>query len=44
MKDIFLIGTLLMPAISQITDLQRLKAIQQAIRTAKTADDLQQLL
>ncbi len=34
----------LMPAISRITDLQRLKVIQQAIRTANTVEELQQLL
>ncbi len=34
----------LMPAISRITDLQRLKAIQQAIKTANTVEELQQLL
>ncbi len=34
----------LMPIISQITDLQKLKAIQQAIKTVNTVKELQQVL
>ncbi|MEH2320243.1 Rpn family recombination-promoting nuclease/putative transposase [Nostoc sp.] len=37
-------GLELMPIISQITDLQKLKAIQQAIRTVNTVNELQQIL
>ncbi|MEH1784794.1 Rpn family recombination-promoting nuclease/putative transposase [Nostoc sp.] len=37
-------GLELMPIISQITDLQKLKAIQQAIKTVNTVDELQQIL
>ena len=37
-------GLELMPIISQITDLQKLKAIQQAIKTVNTANELQQIL
>ncbi|BAY17416.1 hypothetical protein NIES21_32540 [Anabaenopsis circularis NIES-21] len=37
-------GSELMPNISQISDLQRLKAIQQAIKTVNTIEELQQLL
>ena len=37
-------GLELMPIISQITDLQKLKAIQQAIKTVNTVNELQQVL
>ncbi|MEH2407487.1 Rpn family recombination-promoting nuclease/putative transposase [Nostoc sp.] len=37
-------GSELMPIISQITDLQKLKAIQQAIKTVNTVNELQQVL
>ncbi|MCL6754671.1 Rpn family recombination-promoting nuclease/putative transposase [Nostoc sp. CCCryo 231-06] len=37
-------GLELMPIISQITDLQKLKAIQQAIKTVNTVNELQQIL
>ncbi|MEH2434537.1 MAG: Rpn family recombination-promoting nuclease/putative transposase [Nostoc sp.] len=37
-------GSELMPIISQITDLQKLKAIQQAIKTVNTVNELQQIL
>lgn len=37
-------GLELMPIISQITDLQKLKAIQQAIKTVNTANELQQIV
>jgi len=37
-------GLELMPIISQITDLQNLKAIQQAIKTVNTVNELQQIL
>ncbi|WP_369750794.1 hypothetical protein [Calothrix sp. PCC 7507] len=37
-------GLELMPIISQIHDLQRLKAIQQAIKIANTVAELQQVL
>lgn len=36
-------GLQLMPEISQITNLERLKAIQQAIKTVKNPDELRQL-
>ncbi|QFS46780.1 transposase [Nostoc sphaeroides] len=37
-------GLELMPIISQITDLQKLKTIQQAIKTVNTVNELQQIL
>ncbi|HYX15998.1 MAG TPA: Rpn family recombination-promoting nuclease/putative transposase [Nostoc sp.] len=37
-------GLELMPIISQITDLQKLKTIQQAIKTVNTGNELQQIL
>ncbi|MEH1825672.1 MAG: Rpn family recombination-promoting nuclease/putative transposase [Nostoc sp.] len=37
-------GLELMPIISQVTDLQKLKAIQQAIKTVNTVNELQQVL
>ncbi|MHC5822924.1 MAG: Rpn family recombination-promoting nuclease/putative transposase [Nostoc sp.] len=37
-------GSQLMPIISQLTDLQKLKAIQQAIKTVNTVNELQQIL
>ncbi|MEH2383688.1 MAG: Rpn family recombination-promoting nuclease/putative transposase [Nostoc sp.] len=37
-------GSELMPIISQLTDLQKLKAIQQAIKTVNTVNELQQVL
>lgn len=37
-------GLELMPIISKITDLQKLKAIQQAIKTVNTVNELQQVL
>ncbi|MEH2166848.1 MAG: Rpn family recombination-promoting nuclease/putative transposase [Nostoc sp.] len=37
-------GLELMPIISQITDLQKLKTIQQAIKTVNTVNELQQVL
>ncbi|WP_238361034.1 hypothetical protein [Iningainema tapete] len=37
-------GLQLMPQISQISDLERLTTIQQAIRTVNTLDELRQLL
>ena len=37
-------GSELMPIISQITDLQKLKTIQQAIKTVNTVNELQQVL
>lgn len=37
-------GLELMPIISQINDLERLKSIQQAIKTANTVEDLRQFL
>nr|WP_228058874.1 hypothetical protein [Nostoc sp. LEGE 06077] len=37
-------GLELMPNISQISDLQGLKAVQQAIKTVNTVEELQQLL
>ncbi|AFY41230.1 hypothetical protein [Nostoc sp. PCC 7107] len=37
-------GLELMPNISQISDLQQLKAIQQAIKTVNTVEELQQIL
>ncbi len=37
-------GLELMPIITQITELQRLKAIQQAIKTVDTVEELRQLL
>ncbi|MHC5857692.1 Rpn family recombination-promoting nuclease/putative transposase [Nostoc sp.] len=37
-------GLELMPIISQITDLQKLKAIQQAIKTVNTVNELQQIM
>ncbi|AUB37706.1 hypothetical protein COO91_03653 [Nostoc flagelliforme CCNUN1] len=33
-----------MPIISKITDLQKLKTIQQAIKTVNTVNELQQVL
>jgi len=33
-----------MPEISQINDLERLKAIQQAIKTVNTLEELQQII
>jgi predicted transposase YdaD len=37
-------GLQLMPQISPITDLERLAAIQQAIKTANTMDELRQII
>ncbi|MBD2776350.1 hypothetical protein ICL16_30910 [Iningainema sp. BLCCT55] len=37
-------GLQLMPEISQISDLERLTTIQQAIRTVNTLDELRQLI
>ncbi|WP_169221650.1 hypothetical protein [Brasilonema sp. UFV-L1] len=37
-------GLQLMPKISQISDLERLKAIQQAIKTVNTVDELKQII
>jgi predicted transposase YdaD len=37
-------GLELMPIISQINDLDRLKSIQQAIKTANSVEDLRQFL
>ncbi|MEA5513933.1 hypothetical protein [Nodularia sp. UHCC 0506] len=38
------LGLELIPIISQINDLQQLKAVQQAIKTSKTVEELKQVL
>ena len=37
-------GLELMPIISQVNDLERLKSFQQAIKTANTVEDLREIL